>query len=191
MSKTFVTSDTHFNHESIIRHCQRPYRDVTEMNEDMIAEWNSVVGPNDTVWHLGDFAYPWKTEGHISFDELGDRLNGTKHLIIGNHDKETMKGGGTKAKDHPMWTSAMPYEELKFGKSRFVLCHYPLETWRNAHHGWFHLHGHCHGSLKRLIPHRLDVGVDTRDSFAPYNLEELRDFFDAQEDYNPQDHHGD
>jgi len=52
---TFFTSDTHFNHANIIKFCDRPFKDVELMNETLIANWNRVVGLDDTVFHLGDF----------------------------------------------------------------------------------------------------------------------------------------
>ena len=187
----WVTADNHFNHNNIIIHCNRPFENVTAMNEAMIEKWNERVKPQDTIFVIGDFAYPWKNQHHITYDELAARLHGTKHLIIGNHDTETMKGGvDGKARDHPMWETTQDYLEFKFGKSRWVFSHYPFETWRNAHHNWYHLHGHCHGNLKRVIAHRMDVGVDTHPELAPYALEEIRDIFMAQP-YDPQDHHGD
>lgn len=193
--KTFVISDTHLNHDNMIKLALRTeFANVTEMNEHMIEVWNAAVGPLDTVYHLGDSVYKPKHDGHITFDELGARLNGIKHLIIGNHDLERNDAnddGTNKIVDHWMWESTQTYLELKFGKSRFVLCHYPLETWRNAHHGWYHLHGHCHGTLKRVIPHRLDMGVDCWPDYAPVNLEHVRDVLAAQINYLPQDHHGD
>ena len=47
----FFTSDTHFHHANIIRFCNRPFRDVEEMDEILIRNWNEVVGPEDTVFH--------------------------------------------------------------------------------------------------------------------------------------------
>ena len=44
-SRVFFTSDTHFNHTNIIRYCDRPFRSTDEMNEKMIDNWNSAVGP--------------------------------------------------------------------------------------------------------------------------------------------------
>ena len=52
----FFTSDTHFNHKAIISYCSRPFESVEEMNDRLIDNWNQVVKPNDTVYHLGDFA---------------------------------------------------------------------------------------------------------------------------------------
>ena len=54
-SRVFFTSDTHFNHANIIRFCNRPFKDVSHMNEAIISNWNRVVGPEDIVFHLGDF----------------------------------------------------------------------------------------------------------------------------------------
>lgn len=54
-SRVFFTSDTHFNHTNIIRFCNRPFKDVSHMNETIISNWNRVVGPEDIVFHLGDF----------------------------------------------------------------------------------------------------------------------------------------
>lgn len=193
MSKVFAVSDTHWNHDNIIKHADRPFANVTEMNEHMIRVWNEVVGPEDIVYHNGDVAFRPKHAGHISYDELMYRLNGEKHLTIGNHDLERNDkddDGTNKIKDHPAWASVEHYREIKFGSSRFVLSHYPIEQWRNAHKGWYHLHGHCHGTLKRRIPHRMDVGVDCWPNFAPVNLELIRDMM-KEEEFIPQDHHGD
>lgn len=80
---TFFTSDTHFGHARIIELSNRPFRDVQHMNEMLIKNWNSVVGPEDHVYHLGDVALG-------TFDEsmrCVARLNGIKHLVMGNHDR--------------------------------------------------------------------------------------------------------
>ena len=85
----FFTSDTHFNHTNIIKYAQRPYSDAEEMNEDLIKRWNSVVGKNDIVFHLGDFMF-----GNINrFWEFRSRLNGKIYLIHGNHDYKLMQEG--------------------------------------------------------------------------------------------------
>ena len=53
----FVTSDNHFGHENIIKHCRRPFANAEAMDECMIDRWNSTVGPDDDVFHLGDIAH--------------------------------------------------------------------------------------------------------------------------------------
>ena len=84
-SRVFFTSDTHFNHTNIIRFCNRPFKDVTHMNETIIANWNSVVGPDDIIFHLGDFclggsaewkniSYSWQSRYKESQAELYEVL---------------------------------------------------------------------------------------------------------------------
>ena len=78
----YITSDQHFFHKNIIDYENRPYSSVEEMNEDLITKWNSVVTDEDTVFCLGDFALSNKD----NIIEIGNRLNGHKVLIKGNHD---------------------------------------------------------------------------------------------------------
>ena len=186
----YFTSDPHYNHDRIIEYAGRPFDNVADMNEHMIKVWNEVVQDDDDVYMLGDFYFAPLRHGHMSLDEIMTRLRGKKHFIRGNHDIEHYKKDHILAETHEGWESVQDYAEVKFGKTRFVLCHYPLETWRNAHRGWFHLHGHCHGTLQRKIPHREDVGVDCHPNLAPFSAEELRDHFNKQPNYEPQDHHG-
>lgn len=79
----FVISDHHFYHENIIRYCNRPYKDLKEMHYNMIEKWNSVVGKNDTVLHLGDFSFGDK----YRVDGIKKQLNGKIYMVKGNHDK--------------------------------------------------------------------------------------------------------
>ena len=53
--RLFFTADTHFNHTNMLKFCDRPFADVEEMNETIIARWNQVVGEEDHVFHLGEF----------------------------------------------------------------------------------------------------------------------------------------
>lgn len=81
---TFFTSDTHFSHKNIIHLGDgRPFKDINHHNEMLIKNWNTVVSPDDVVFHLGDVALgPWP-------DGLDcvRRLNGRKILVPGNHDR--------------------------------------------------------------------------------------------------------
>jgi len=75
----FFTADTHFNHKNIIEYCKRPFKDIDEMNNELIKRWNETVSEEDTVFHLGDFSF----RGYWTFR---NKLNGKIILLRGNHD---------------------------------------------------------------------------------------------------------
>ena len=173
-------ADTHFNHPGIMHYCARPYENVWEMNQDLVDRWNSVVGGRDEIYLLGDFGFYHSSlpplEGIFSL------LKGKKHLIIGNHDEKN------KRVLKLPWTTQETLQMLRQDGARVGLCHYPFETWASAHKGSLHLHGHSHGSLKRKIPHRWDVGVDAEP--YPISLEEVLRR-GREEVFEPTDNHGD
>jgi calcineurin-like phosphoesterase family protein len=127
----------------------------------MVERWNRTVGPEDEVWHLGDFAVRQKPE---RIAELLRALHGTKHLIAGNNDTEATTAGG-------FWASVRDYAEIEVEGVHLVLCHYAFRTWRNMGKGWLNLHGHSHGRLAPQ-PRQFDVGVDVW-AFHPVTLSEI------------------
>jgi calcineurin-like phosphoesterase family protein len=157
----FFTSDTHFGHGGALGLYQRPFASVAAMNEALVARWNETVGPDDVVWHLGDFAIRQRPEVVLEFLA---RLNGRKHLVAGNNDP-----AATRELDG--WESEQPYAEIVVEDVPLVLCHYPFRSWRGMGKGWLNLHGHSHGRLKPL-PRQFDVGVDVWD-FRPVTLDEI------------------
>ena len=154
---TFFTADTHFGHENIIRYCDRPFSSVEDMDETMIENWNAVVGPGDHVWHVGDFAFSDKPERYFR------RLNGQKHLVLGNHDGARVQGLG--------WASVREMGFVRAGTTGVWCCHYPMRTWPHAQHGAVHAFGHVHGAL-RDSRRSCDVGVD-RWGFTPVTVEAM------------------
>ncbi len=88
-NRVFFTSDTHFNHANIIKFCNRPFKNVDEMNEALITNWNKVVSADDYVFHLGDFCLG----GSAEWTKALDCLNGKIFLILGNHDLKNLKQG--------------------------------------------------------------------------------------------------
>lgn len=155
----FFTADHHFGHAGVIRMCGRPFSGVDEMNRQMIARWNAVVGPADEIWHLGDFAYKMPAADARG---IWDALNGRKHLIRGNHDKASVAEWG--------WESVQDLHEIAVDGRRVVLCHYPLAEWPGFYRDSIHLHGHVHGN--RSVAGAVDVGVDCWD-FRPVTLDEI------------------
>ena len=168
MTTPFFTSDTHFYHHNILvkyNPHSRSGRDANEMTELMILAWNAKVGPDDVVYHLGDvsFADEQKTAGVLF------RLNGTIHLIKGNHDKSALSTTCRKR-----FATITPYERINVAGQAVVLFHYPIYEWDQMHRGAFHLYGHVHG--RKTVPGRaMDVGVDTRPNkdMAPYSWDEV------------------
>lgn len=166
----FFTSDTHFGHANVIKHCGRPFADVAEMDEALIANWNAVVRPKDTVYHLGDFAFRARRKPR----EYLARLHGVMHLIRGNHDEETLK-------DCPdAFASLSDLKEVKWEGQRITLCHYAMKTWNKSHHGAWQLYGHTHGDMPD-DPTRfsLDVGVDCHD-YRPIPFERVAELMAAK-----------
>lgn len=87
MSDIWVTSDTHFGHDNIISYCDRPFKDSKEMDECLSDNWNSVVKKGDKVYHLGDVYFGQRMKkGEEHWGSFFSKLNGSKRLILGNHD---------------------------------------------------------------------------------------------------------
>ena len=55
------------------------------MNKDIVEKWNRKVKPTDTVYILGDMFFKFQDIQYVK-DTL-KKLNGTKILVKGNHDK--------------------------------------------------------------------------------------------------------
>lgn len=169
----FFTADTHFGHRGIIEYCNRPFTSVEEMDEAIIKAWNSVVRLNDTVYHLGDFAwrFAWRFEAaEIAFS----RLNGIKHLIVGNHDHAEVR--------KLSWASVAYADRIKIDHRSIFLCHYAADGCRDT----VMLHGHEHGKGPKRR-RTLDIGVDAWRRwgfdvplFAPIPWDVIRDWSDRE-----------
>jgi len=130
------------------------------MNKVLTERWNSVVGQDDIIYCLGDFAYGRGTNPAKYFY----RLNGEKHLVIGNHDgKETL--------DLP-WTTINDTAEIKTHYGTIVLCHYAMKVWNKSHRGSWMLYGHSHLTLPEDSSMSFDVGVDGW-NFTPVSLPQI------------------
>lgn len=167
----FFTSDTHFGHKNIIKYCDRPFKDVNEMDESLIMNWNNTVPLDGVVFHLGDLSF-----GNESYTtDIINRLNGKIILVDGNHDDiDTIK---RIANQNPFkLTIANSIQDVDIivedEKLRFVLCHYAMCVWNKSHYGSIHLFGHSHGSLPDTDRRSMDVGVDTN-NYTPYGLDDI------------------
>ncbi len=175
MSKVFFIGDTHFGHANIIKYCKRPFSSAQEMDEMLIKYWNETVELSDTVYHVGDFAFDSHPEKYLS------RLNGTKHLIKGNHDRQpSIKQG---------WASINDYREIRVEGQIIILLHYAMRVWNKSHKGSWMFYGHSHGTLSD--DHNalsIDVGADNH-NYRPISFNEVKRIM-TKKTFKPIDHHG-
>ncbi len=170
MENIWFTGDTHFGHKSILEYAGRPFKSVEEMDEALIDNWNSVVSPQDAVYHLGDagLCTPAKLE------RIVERLHGKIHLIRGNHERSA-----EACKEFFEWIK--DYHELRIedaeahkGRQLIVLFHYPLRVWKASHYGSYHLYGHSHGMLPDdPTSYSSDIGVDCH-NYRPVSYHEVK-----------------
>lgn len=176
--KIFFTSDLHFGHQNIIKFCNRPWETTEEMDKALIENWNSVVGENDIVFDLGDFAFAsngrWK--------EILNQLNGIHYLILGNHDIMRYPG------DYIMSLFDGVFESLVIQiDDRYVyLSHYPYLCYGGSYRGpktaVYQLFGHVHSGpnsagkdtdrLNHIFPYQYDVGCDNN-NYTPISWEDV------------------
>jgi calcineurin-like phosphoesterase family protein len=161
--KIFFTSDQHYGHTNIIKYCKRPYKDVDEMNRDLITRHNSVVGPLDYVYHLGDFALMHTGTAH----DILKKLNGAKHILVkGNHDKSLKVMKEVIGFDEV-------YEKLEW--NGWMLQHHPIKTHKKL------LCGHVHIAWRR-IDDIINVGVDQW-NYTPVTIEQLEQAIKDKSEY--------
>lgn len=160
MPAVFFTSDTHFDHDMVAG--LRGYGSPAEHDEAIVRSWNKVVRPQDTVWHLGDVTLRpiGKVAGIVS------RLNGTIHLVAGNHDKVAPGVNPNAHRVQRDWleffASIQPFARLRHQGRRLLLSHYPYSgegdrpggdrftQYRLPNEGIALVHGHTHDPDQRL-----------------------------------------
>lgn len=79
--RVFFIGCLHLGHKNIAIH--RGFINEVEHDEYLIKQWNSVVtNKKDIIYILGDVTM----EKKLHYYQL-DRLNGIKHVVLGNHDR--------------------------------------------------------------------------------------------------------
>lgn len=149
----WFTSDLHFGHNNVIKHCNRPFKDKTEMEESIIEDWNKKVKRREMVWVLGD----WSFYGIQKTKEITSRLNGDIRIVRGNHDKyaaQLLSMGFTNVyenhrielvKDFWVNLSHFPYHPLKNDLQEYDRRYLHK---RIVDDGRWLLHGHTHSNQK-------------------------------------------
>lgn len=132
----FIISDEHYFHNKIIEYENRPFKDVHEMNETLIKNYNRLVSNDDIVIHLGDFCFG----GKKLVEPIAERLKGNKYLIMGNHDRKRTvtwfkKMGFIKVFKNPIY--------LK----NIILSHEPVNFDELEYVDKLNFHGHIHNNI--------------------------------------------
>lgn len=134
------------------------------MNKAIVENWNTVVSPNDVVYHLGDCFM-----GQIDIvKEYGSQLNGEIHVIPGNHDTKNRIAEMKKLG----WIIENSLYKLQYNGVNFVMIHERPENMLSDSSKII-LYGHVHDAApKGLVDWTYHVGVDTN-NLTPVNLDDI------------------
>lgn len=180
MAKVFFIADLHFGHKDVIAFDRRPFKDVEEMETEMICKWNAKVSRDDHVFVIGDM-FGGVTIAHAG--EIVHSLNGRIHLIRGNHDP---RGQVFES----LFEDVAVYKQIQVRvrgvKQRVIMRHRLLPIFKGHDEGVVMLYGHTHDSIVARtedqyirfvnwmgIPfHAFNVGA-CRLNYEPQTLEEI------------------
>lgn len=169
----FFTADEHYGHKGkaegfgVIAYCNRPFKTIEEMDEEIIRRHNALVGNDDVVIHAGDFC--WCNNQRDAHEKYISKLNGNHVFLEGSHDHWLPSSA------HEMWEKTIDGEHI-------TVCHYPLYTWPRSHYNAWHLYGHTHSRLK-LHGKSYDIGVDNN-NFYPVSWDGIKEIMKNKPD-NP------
>lgn len=167
MSKIYLTSDWHFNHDKDFIWKSRGFNSVEEMNSAIIQKHNSIVTNNDIVYVLGDCIMGDLDAGL----KILLKMKGRKYLAFGNHDTETR----LKAfKDNNIFCDIQMGYRIKASKKTCILTHYPTITANGEDTRTINLYGHTHqiDNFYENKPYVYHVGIDSHDCY-PVNIDEV------------------
>ena len=192
-----ISPDEQRGNEEINNLCKEliPYHD-----QMLIEKWNAVVNPNDTIFHLGDFAFR-------NIEEYTKKLNGKKILLRGNHDM-----GSARHYTESGWKEVIEAVKMNVNNNMFemvphidkywngylteingwaiLFSHYPiynsnewdlkkygqittmLESVYEGYGAQINIHGHCH-SKNSVFENAINVSVEHCTSLSPMLIGDL------------------
>ena len=168
MSRIWLTSDTHFCHDKEFVWQARGFKNINEMNTEIIKRWNAVVAPEDIVYHLGDVMLN-DTERGIYYLK---QLKGNIYIAFGNHDTS-----GRIEEYKKCWNIKdvqMGYRIKVPGKRTAILTHYPTVTGNMGDLRTLNFFGHTHQEDNNFFldyPNMYHVGLDSHNC-TPVLLED-------------------
>lgn len=174
MSEVFMIGDLHLSHSNIIKYCYRPFSTIEEMNEALIENWNKIVGKEDKVFMMGDFALCGKEK----IIEFGNRLKGRKTLILGNHDGASLK---TYYEAGFEMISKYPILFNEF----FILSHEPQYVQENGVYANIFAHVHTNPMYKSVSSRSFCTSAE-RINYTPISFEiikkQMEDYKDVEKE---------
>lgn len=160
--RELFTADLHIGHTNIIKHCNRPFEDIDEMNKIILNNWNKTVQRDDLVYILGDVAL----SNRYGVEEFLQKAKGRKILIKGNHD------GWVKGHFRFFFEDVLSYLQIKRNGKIITMCHYPMMSWEGINKNGIMLYGHIHNNRPMIyLPQMYNVGMDVN-KFRPVTLDE-------------------
>lgn len=130
MENVFYIADTHFGDKNILIYSRSHFKNIEEMNNIIINNWNNIVKKEDTVYLLGDV-------GDYEYLKL---LNGNIIIVLGNHDNED--------KLREVCPNIKIYDKPIIDKWMF-LSHEPI-SFLGPQIPYLNIHGHLHQFNYRL-----------------------------------------
>lgn len=177
-NKLFFTSDLHFNHFNIANYCNRPYTSRKDMNDSLIANWNSVVPEDGIVINCGDFLLCHK-ENTKEYANFANKLNGKQLLIRGNHDRVPLVINPEP--ELKKFIAIVDIAIIEFDNFNMIASHYPLMAFSAEYNVFGHVHTLKDGLIANLDSYmnniilrdrQYDVGVD-QNNYKPISYKEL------------------
>jgi calcineurin-like phosphoesterase family protein len=178
----FWTSDLHLLHKNILKYGRDEFKDVDEMHQCLISNWNKVVGESDLVFNLGDVCL-----GNLEdAADILSELNGFIYTISANHDSEKSFDIFNTISDKQIYTDEY-IKEVRIDHSPIIMCHFPMYSWNKSDYGSYHVFGHCHASVEG-VGKSMDVGIDNAKKllgeYRPFSHNEVISFLDRKEVFN-------
>jgi calcineurin-like phosphoesterase family protein len=183
------TSDWHLFHANSITFDQRPFKNLDHMHTVLVNNYNSQVPVDGVCYFLGDIGLSNKE----ALSSVMSRLNGTKIMVLGNHDK------GSNAMYDIGFDVVLNNACIYIANERVTMSHCPLrgvfredvtgmrnaletDNWHGesrhdafsvTDEGQFHLHGHIHSgksnNKKHFDGNQFDVGVPAN-NYRPVSI---------------------
>ena len=143
MNKIYVAADLHLGHKKLIEFepLRSHFGTIEEHDETIIDNWNKIVNKKDTAYILGDVFF-----GHDGIEKI-KRLNGYKHLVMGNHDQ------------YPIELYQQVFNEIRGSMvvKNCILTHIPVHP--QCVDRWdYNIHGHLYG---KALPKSIIIGSNT------------------------------